>query len=81
MALMMTLCAHVVACDASGGCREVCEKDDECLGGIDVEACVASCEELVESDGAYADALADRAACIDGLSCDEIFQECRPSGE
>lgn len=77
----MTLCAHVGACDAGSGCREVCEKDDECLGGIEVDACVATCEELADADGAYADAVADRASCIDGLSCFDIFNECRPSGE
>lgn len=65
-------------CGSAGGCREVCEKDDECLGGIDVESCIATCEELAAADDAYADAIADRAACVDGLACDEIFFECRP---
>jgi hypothetical protein len=64
--------------DVAGGCREVCEKDDECLGGVNVESCTATCEELAEADDAYGDAIADRAACIDGLACDEIFFECRP---
>jgi hypothetical protein len=80
MMLAMTLCAHVAGCDPAGGCRELCEKDDECLGGIDVDACVATCEDLSETDEAYADGVAERAGCVEGLSCDAIFQECRPSG-
>ena len=77
----MALGVAGAGCSGDGGCAEICEKDDQCLGGIDVEACVATCEELAADDDAYADAIAERASCIDGLSCDEVFSECRPSGE
>ena len=78
LALLAALSVAIGGC-GGGGCRELCEKDDECLGGIDVESCTATCEALAEDDDAYADAVADRAACVDGLACDEIFFECRPS--
>jgi hypothetical protein len=80
LAVLAALSVTVAGCGGGGeGCLELCEKDDECLGGINVESCTATCEELAEDDDAYADAVAERAACIDGLACEEIFFECRPS--
>ena len=79
LALLAALSVTLAGCGGGGGCLELCEKDDECLGGVDVESCTATCEELAGDDDAYADAVADRAACIDGLSCDDILFECRPS--
>jgi hypothetical protein len=77
LALLAALSVTISGC--GGGCLELCEKDDECLGGIDVESCTATCEELAQDDDAYADAVAERAACVDGVPCSEILFECRPS--
>lgn len=79
--LLLLAAALAGACDDSGGCRELCEKDDQCLGGVDVEACTATCVEQAESDEAYADAVAERASCVDGVACDELFFACWPNGE
>ena len=77
----MALGLGVAGCGGGGGCREVCEKDDECLEGIDVDACTRTCEELAADDETYADAIAERADCIDGVACDAAFFECQASGE
>jgi hypothetical protein len=81
LATTLTVLALQLSACGGGGCPEVCEKDDECLGGIDVAACTATCEELSADDEAYADAVSERADCVEGLACSEIFFECRPSGE
>ncbi len=85
--LWVLVLAHSLAgCGGDGGCPEICEKDAQCAEQFgqpvpDVASCEATCEALVDQDAAYADAIAERASCIDGLTCDELLFECRPSGE
>jgi len=66
---------------SDAGCSELCEKEASCNVELDAANCTASCEALSEGNPDYADAVADRAACIQDLTCDEVFFECRPSGE
>lgn len=76
---------NVVGCSSNAGCPELCAKEAECNNGfgtqtIDVKACTDECEALTEDDAAYADAVAERAACLDGIDCNDYFT-CQASGE
>ncbi|NUP14060.1 MAG: hypothetical protein HOW73_49135 [Polyangiaceae bacterium] len=76
------------ACGSDQGCPELCAKEVQCrqdLGvmGPDEESCVAQCEGLAEDDPDFAEAVAEKASCIQDLSCDEVVFgafECAPEG-
>lgn len=84
--LALTL-LNVVACSSNAGCPELCAKEAECASSffgtppVDEEACTSECESLSADDAAYADAVAERAACLDSIdTCNDYFS-CQFSGE
>ena len=83
--VLISLVASMVflGCGVEDPCRVICEKEATCGFSEtgDIETCVAQCETFYEDDPEYAEAIDERAACIEDTVCDEIFSECRPSGE
>jgi hypothetical protein len=77
-------------CDEQYGCADLCAKEHDCrqdTGVIptDEAACVDQCERLSDDDPAYADAIAERAACYQDsdTTCEAIAFgfACTVSGE
>lgn len=80
-------------CGQELGCAELCAKEHDCRqsfqdSGViptDEDACLTTCESLSEDDPAYADAVAERAACYmeSDTTCDAIAFgfACTVSGE
>lgn len=73
-------------CGGDAGCPELCAKEAECnasfgLPPVDEESCTSECEALSADDAAYADAVAEQAACLDSIdTCNDYFS-CQYSGE
>jgi len=66
-----------ISCGAPAGCPELCAKEVQCrqdLGvmGPDEAECVETCDALTAEDPAYADAIEERATCIQDESCDAV---------
>jgi hypothetical protein len=78
--VVFVLLLGALGCGEELGCTDLCAREHECREGrqdigvipTDEEACVATCESLSEDDPVYADAIAERAACYEDASCDEI---------
>jgi hypothetical protein len=70
----------LAGCGGDDDCEVVCAKNVECqLDSPGKDACVAQCEDLSE-DSAYADGIAEQAACYEDQTCDSIEQgACSPN--
>ena len=86
--LLCGIAAILLGCSGSDvGCSELCAKEVQCrqdLGVMvpDEQACVDTCEALAADDPAYADAVEERAECIQEASCEEVVFGfgCAPDG-
>jgi len=91
VAVVLFLLLGGEACAAAYGCPDLCAKEADCrqdIGAIpsDEDACVAQCETLSAEDPAYAEAVAERAACYledSDATCESIVFgfACTVSGE
>lgn len=75
----------LVGC-GDAGCPELCEKTASCAATFgqpeqSAATCEAQCEALSQEDPAFAEAVAERAECLQDVSCDELYFTCLPSGE
>lgn len=66
-----------LGCETPVGCPELCARQAQCrqdLGvmGADEQACVEQCEALSSEDPAYAEVIAERAACVADEECEAI---------
>jgi hypothetical protein len=65
-------------CESEAGCPELCAKEVQCrqdsgVMGPDEETCVSQCETLSADDPAYAEAVEERASCIQDATCEEVL--------
>jgi hypothetical protein len=78
-----------LGCDGSdAGCEQLCAIEADCASDtdaipVDEEACLSSCRDLAAEDPEYAEAVEERAACLEANGCvdDSFPNECSPSGE
>jgi len=77
---IVVLAVGATGCGDDVGCETICAKDDECRSDpFDADACTEICEELSDEDGAYANAIEEKAECYDDSTCQEIRAgECIP---
>ena len=66
-----------VACSADAGCPELCAKEAQCrqdfgVMGASEQECVDQCEALSADSPDYAEAIAERASCIEEEECDAV---------